>query len=1093
MINAANKLERFTQQPTEAKRYRVSFVRDVSAAETITNPTFEITPTTDPPLLTSAVVIAADGKSVSFLVAGGLHLNSYRVTTRVTTSLGQTLEDEMIIAVLEVGVPAPDPSSGLPSHTHSIANVTGLQTVLDAKAPLVHTHPASSVTDGQTLARSNDTNVTLTLSGGPETALLTPVTVTAGWSGQLAVSRGGTGVATLTGLVQGNGASALTTIANSSTTGQLLRVTGGSTYGWGALDLANASAVTGVLPDANLSSNIPLKNVSNVFTGSNQTVSATVPKWRLIENDQPADEKHWESIVNGGNWQLRTRNDADNGGALAIDIDRTGTTVGAHNYTGTSFTFNNKVDAPTFELSNRYTVSTREYAGLSTAAPQALLDHSGATFDVAKAYRVMGAVIATGTHTGSSAIFFRDGGAWEMIKSYERGVHSNHIEFFLNAGVPSIRLWNHAGPYTARVVTEEISAQGSNGAAVWGHSGFREILDVPYFGANQMQLVIAQTAAESTAGVTPTNLRYRPGDIRRYGAVGDGSTNDATAIQNALNVEQDVYIPATTTHYRVTSVLNVIHVGQSVYGDGPLSKVVQTGTNMSTFSCVSKGQNQFRNIWAVPTATAGGGVQVGYGFYISGSNYCTVENCMVNAHQRGGVAIVNSNYCQVVNNHIFDSTVVGTEAQSATGYDIYLGGTSSYNTVRGNHCINGCGVGIALQTILNTDAMRGNVIEGNVIKDQDAYGIMTYLVFDTGSDVIEHTVIKGNSVTNVTGSIDIGGVNLFYGAGIYLQSSEHNTVVGNFVKNTNSSRSLPFSASAVPAAIALSGRYPNSVISANMIEDCYIGITSIQATAPSPSVGGRGTIITDNTIRNADWDGIQLLETVSAQVCNNRIHFSSGTPARNGIILDQVSLSQSDDFIIHGNRIEGFESGITTDGTINRVICTDNIIRGNTSFGILLTATYSGCRGNVIVQAAGGDGIGIGSAATDGFCTENYVTGGDYGIGAPNGAVLYDRNILRSNSTAAVNGGVFVALANSATPSVRNLKFCQINNTTTITDFTNEYAGQELVIRSTVVVTITNNANIQLNGAANYVMGNTDTLTLVSDGTTWQEVARSNN
>lgn len=61
----------------------------------------------------------------------------------------------------------------------------------------------------------------------------------------LPLGKGGTGATTLTGILQGNGTSAITGITNSSTTGQVLRVTGASTYAWGALDLANSSAITG--------------------------------------------------------------------------------------------------------------------------------------------------------------------------------------------------------------------------------------------------------------------------------------------------------------------------------------------------------------------------------------------------------------------------------------------------------------------------------------------------------------------------------------------------------------------------------------------------------------------------------------------------------------------------------------------------------------------------------------------------------------------------------------------------------------------------------------------------------------------------------
>jgi hypothetical protein len=70
----------------------------------------------------------------------------------------------------------------------------------------------------------------------------------------LSVSNGGTGASTLTGLLQGNGVSAVTAISNSSTAGQVLRVTGASTYGWGALDLGDTDAITGNLPVTNLNS-----------------------------------------------------------------------------------------------------------------------------------------------------------------------------------------------------------------------------------------------------------------------------------------------------------------------------------------------------------------------------------------------------------------------------------------------------------------------------------------------------------------------------------------------------------------------------------------------------------------------------------------------------------------------------------------------------------------------------------------------------------------------------------------------------------------------------------------------------------------------
>jgi len=82
---------------------------------------------------------------------------------------------------------------------------------------------------GQALTESNDTNVTLTLGGSPTTALLAATSITAGWTGQLAVGRGGTGLAALTQYytLVGAGSSAVSLIAPSATAG-IPFISGGS-------------------------------------------------------------------------------------------------------------------------------------------------------------------------------------------------------------------------------------------------------------------------------------------------------------------------------------------------------------------------------------------------------------------------------------------------------------------------------------------------------------------------------------------------------------------------------------------------------------------------------------------------------------------------------------------------------------------------------------------------------------------------------------------------------------------------------------------------------------------------------------------------
>lgn len=90
-------------------------------------------------------------------------------------------------------------------------------------------------------------------SGFVYNSTLDKLTVSYASTTALSVS-GATYLDSLTGLLQGNGSSAVTAITNSSTAGQVLRVTGASTYGWGALDLGDTDAVTGNLPVTNLNS-----------------------------------------------------------------------------------------------------------------------------------------------------------------------------------------------------------------------------------------------------------------------------------------------------------------------------------------------------------------------------------------------------------------------------------------------------------------------------------------------------------------------------------------------------------------------------------------------------------------------------------------------------------------------------------------------------------------------------------------------------------------------------------------------------------------------------------------------------------------------
>jgi hypothetical protein len=142
---------------------------------------------------------------------------------------------------------------------------------------------SGSQVTGAALTGSNDTNVTISVGGNPSNALLRSASLTMGWSGQLSASRGGTGTSGLTGIIYGNGASAMTAI--SGVGGQILRIAPiTSAYEfWTPTYLDNVMTSLGDIIYSN-SVGAPVRLASNPV-GTNRflmSVSSGAPSWQQI-------------------------------------------------------------------------------------------------------------------------------------------------------------------------------------------------------------------------------------------------------------------------------------------------------------------------------------------------------------------------------------------------------------------------------------------------------------------------------------------------------------------------------------------------------------------------------------------------------------------------------------------------------------------------------------------------------------------------------------------------------------------------------------------------------------------------------------------
>jgi hypothetical protein len=143
--------------------------------------------------------------------------------------------------------------SGPTSTTKQVLTSTG--TGVAAQAPAWGTLTAADVgITGAALSKADDSNVTLTLTGTPATALLQGVTITAGWTGQLPISRGGTNLSTVSRgdiLIASDNDVLSRLSGNTSTAKQVLTSTGTGASAlapaWGTLTAADVGITAAAL------------------------------------------------------------------------------------------------------------------------------------------------------------------------------------------------------------------------------------------------------------------------------------------------------------------------------------------------------------------------------------------------------------------------------------------------------------------------------------------------------------------------------------------------------------------------------------------------------------------------------------------------------------------------------------------------------------------------------------------------------------------------------------------------------------------------------------------------------------------------------
>lgn len=253
------------------------------------------------------------------------------------------------------------------------------------------------------------------------------------------------------------------------------------------------------------------------------------------------------------------------------------------------------------------------------------------------------------------------------------------------------------------------------------------------------------SAAETAASVTPTNYHYRHGDFARYGAVGDGATDDGVAVRAAI--------------------LQSLQSGGSIpFGREGATYLCTTWTTIDTTAALRLGGSNYVLKGPVSTtdfASVGGNV------YVSGVTF----DRWASVFDRQSTDTGSISRLIIEDNTFTNCTaeVINIEIPVAQ-YHI--------NRNRIYSCTGGYGIRIGENTYASQDSWLKGEIVGNKIKDLTA----------SGSTSAVAILVYGREVQVERNTIDTVTADSGEAWGIYTKV-RYGVVAGNLVRNVDSAAS----------------------------------------------------------------------------------------------------------------------------------------------------------------------------------------------------------------------------------------------------------------------------------------------------------------